>query len=655
MPKRPIRGTSRRAKGVDPEEAPGKLAAATANTLYQEMFATSPDGLLLIDAGTRRIVEFNDAACRQLGYTREEFGGLQLADYQAPGDSGEMDARFQRALREGATEFDTVQRTKTGEIRHVHVWARRLARDSRLLLHAIFRDVTERRQTEESLHLQSAALHAAAEAIVITDLAGAIQWVNPAFTQLTGYALEETLGRNPGELLKSGKHLPEFYRDFWETILGGRTWRGEMINRRKGGSLYHEEQTVTPILAASGTITHFVAIKEDITERLQLEAQFRQSQKMESVGQLASGIAHDFNNLLTVINGVSELLLTQMRRDDPVHADVQEIHRAGQRAATLTRQLLAFSRQQVLQPQIVNLGVVVAKMDSLLRHLVEESIDLVVVPASDIGNVKADPGQIEQVITNLVVNARDAMPQGGSLTIELENVTLDEEYARHHGAVVPLGPYVMLSISDSGIGMDEATRARIFEPFFTTKDPDKGTGLGLSTAYGIVKQSQGFIWVYSEVGHGTAFRIYLPEVFDPPESARPEVAVASPSGTETILLVEDNVGLRRLACRVLDPAGYAVLAAATGEEALRLLEEHQQPIHLLLTDLVMPGMSGRHLAEHLALTHPALKVLYMSGYTSDTLVRHGVLEAQVAFLSKPFTAVSLLQKVREVLDANRTK
>jgi PAS domain S-box-containing protein len=513
-------------------------------------------------------------------------------------------------------------------------------------------DITKRRQAEADLRMQSAALHAAADAIVITDRAGVIEWVNPAFTRLTGYPAQDALGKNPKDLVKSGKHAPAFYREFWETLLAGRTWHGEMINRRKDGSLYTEEQTVTPIFGASGAILHFVAIKEDITERLQLEAQFRQAQKMESVGQLASGIAHDFNNLLTVINGMSELVLEQeASHDGPLYADVQEIRRAGERAATLTRQLLAFSRQQILEPRVLNVHTVVAGMESLLRRLLGEDIDLVVVPTPDASCVKADPGQLEQVITNLAVNARDAMPQGGRLTIETQTVAIDEDAARQQGVAVPLGPYVLLAVSDSGVGMDEATRVHIFEPFFTTKGPGKGTGLGLSTVYGIVKQSQGFIRVESEVGQGTSVKILLPQVTEAAGPERPGPTVVSSSGTETILLVEDNAGLRKLATRLLEPAGYIVFGAATGEEALRLLEGHEKPVHLLLSDVVLPGMNGRRLAEQLAQTHPGIKVLYMSGYTSDTIVRHGVLEARMPFLTKPFTAAALLRKVREVLDS----
>jgi PAS domain S-box-containing protein len=340
---------------------------------------------------------------------------------------------------------------------------------------ALFEDITERRRTEELLRLEGAALHAAADAIIITDSAGVVEWVNQAFTQLTGYTAEEAIGRNPRDLVKSGKHSQAFYKEFWETILAGRTWHGEMINRRKDGSLYSEDQAVTPIRNASGAITHFVAIKEDVTERLQLEAQYRQAQRMESVGLLASGIAHDFNNLLTVINGMAELVLEQVSKDVPMYADVQEIHRAGLRAAALTRQLSAFSRQQALERRVMNLNTVVAGMESLLRRLLGEDIDLVAVLSPDVCSVRADPGQIEQVITNLAVNARDAMPQGGRLTIETQKVTIDNGRGHQHPEAVPPGSYVQLSVSDSGIGMDARAHLRAV---FHDQGPGQGHGAG---------------------------------------------------------------------------------------------------------------------------------------------------------------------------------
>ncbi len=519
-------------------------------------------------------------------------------------------------------------------------------------IYGAFQDITERRGRQESQRLQSAAVHAAADAIVITDRAGTIVFVNPAFTQLTGFAAEEALGKNPRDLIRSGKHTQEFFAALWSTILRGHTWRGEVINRKKDGSLYTERQVITPILDASGDITHFVAIKQDLTERLLLEAQFHQAQKMETVGRLASGIAHDFNNLLTVIIGMADLTLVQLGEDHPASDDIREIHAAGQRAAALTRQLLAFSRQQLMSPRVLNLNTVVGRMERMLQRLLGEDIDLRVVPAVDLWSVKADPGQVEQVITNLAVNARDAMPQGGQLTIESQNVEIDESYARQHGAAVPPGSYVRLVVSDSGVGMDDATRARIFEPFFTTKASGRGTGLGLSTVYGIVKQSLGFVWAYSEPGHGTSFTILLPRVSEVADGPQETSVVSSHGGSETLLLVEDNVGLRKLAIRFLEPAGYTVLSAPAADEAIHIAEHHDGPIHLLLTDVVMPGMSGRQLAERLLQGRPATKVLYMSGYTDDTIVRHGLLAENVHFIQKPFNAATLLKKVREVLESS---
>jgi CheY-like chemotaxis protein len=340
-----------------------------------------------------------------------------------------------------------------------------------------------------------------------------------------------------------------------------------------------------------------------------------------------------------------------LKGGDPLRADLEEIHNAGERAAVLTHQLLAFSRRQVLQPAVLNLNTLVAEMESMLRRLIGEDIDLVVVRAQGLGSIKADPGQIDQVIANLAVNARDAMPHGGKLTIETRDVELDADYARQHGVAVRPGPYVMLAITDTGTGMDEITRARIFEPFFTTKASDKGTGLGLSTVYGIVKQSEGLVWVYSEVGQGTSFKIYLPRVADVAGRTPQQPTIAPAHGTETILVVEDVEGLRKLAARMLHVAGYTVLTAADGQEARLLLERVDTPVHLMLTDVVMPGLSGPNLAQLFERSRPEMKVLYMSGYTDDTVMRHRILEEGLPFISKPFSVVGLTRKVREVLDS----
>jgi signal transduction histidine kinase/CheY-like chemotaxis protein len=379
------------------------------------------------------------------------------------------------------------------------------------------------------------------------------------------------------------------------------------------------------------------------------EEQLRQSQKMEAVGRLAGGVAHDFNNMLSVILSYSSMLSSELEPDDPNRADIEEIHKAGVRAAALTRQLLAFSRQQVLEPRVVKLEELVTGMRSMLDRLVGEDVELAFVGAAANGRVKCDPGQMEQVVMNLVVNARDAMPDGGRLTIETADVELDEDYAREHLGV-KAGPHVMLAVSDTGLGMDAATRARIFDPFFTTKEAGKGTGLGLSTVYGIVQQSNGSVWVYSEPGRGTTFKIYLPRTDASAARAADAVRSEARRGTETVLLVEDEPQLRALARGILARHGYDVLEAANGHEALLVCERHEGPIQALLTDVVMPKMNGRELADRVAHLRPDMRVLFMSGYTANVVVHHGVPENAVAFLQKPLTPESVLAKLRAVLD-----
>lgn len=516
-------------------------------------------------------------------------------------------------------------------------------------------DITERKQAEvaikEAEERYRSIFENAIEGIFQSTTDGKFISVNPAMARILGY-------ESPEELIASRTDIGiQHYVDpnSREQLLQLLAEQGIVVGYecevyRKNLSRIWVIENIRVICDESGTVLHYEGSIEDITERKMLEEQFRQSQKLEAVGMLAGGIAHDFNNLLTAITGYSSLTLMRLKAEDPLWQNIEEIKKAGDRAAALTRQLLAFSRKQVLQLQILNLNDVVSEMEKMLKRLIGEDIELRTVLDPELGTIKSDPGQIEQIIMNLLVNARDAMPQGGKLTIETKNVYLDEDYVRHHIAVNP-GPYVMLAVSDTGIGMDEKIRGHIFEPFFTTKEAGRGTGLGLSTVYGIVKQSGGNIWVSSEVGQGTIFNIYLPRTDEGTRDyKRSADTVADLHGTETILLVEDDEMVRKLASQVLEIYGYQVLEATNGGTAFLICERHSGPIHLLITDVIMPEISGLELANRLAQLRPDMKVLYMSGYTDNAIAHRGVLGEDANFIQKPFSPDALAYKVRELLD-----
>jgi PAS domain S-box-containing protein len=477
--------------------------------------------------------------------------------------------------------------------------------------------------------------------------AGFCSFVNPRITDLTGYLLGE-LYADP-ELCLRMVHPED--RPAMEALLRGEGPEAGTSSLRwihkSGATVWIEQHYV--MVREQGRLVAIECIARDITSRRQLEAQFLQAQKMEAVGRLAGGVAHDFNNLLTVINGYSAMALETLDEFDPLHEEMQEIYKAGERAASLTRQLLAFSRRQAVTPRILDLNLIVSDMDRMLRRVLGEDAVLNTTLETGLEAILADPGQIEQVILNLAVNARDAMPDGGRMLIETGNAVLDEDYARQHNAVVP-GSYVMLAVSDTGCGMDAETQAHIFEPFFTTKGEGQGTGLGLSMVFGIVQQSGGNIWVYSEPGKGTTFKIYFPVAGDRPAQAKHGPTSRQSTGTETILLVEDEEGVRNLIRTSLQRAGYTVLEARDGNEALLLYERHATSIDLILTDVVMPQMSGRELADRFAAIRPDVPLLFMSGYTAKAIVQHGVLDPQTPFLAKPFTPSTLTAKVRETLD-----
>ncbi len=649
--------------------------------------------------------------------------------------------------------------------------------DGSTLWYGFVDDITDRKRADQRLQLLYTALESAANAVVLTDSSGDIIWVNAAFTVLTGYSATEAIGQNP-RMLRSGKHSKSFYKAMWDTLQKGHVWSGEIVNRRKDGTLYTELMTITPVSDEPYGVTHFIAIKQDVTQRImaeeairlneerlrlaqdaanlgvfevefpsgkrkwspemfrifgyasvsppssseevlrmchpddrlllekqyalleagnrlhvecriiqtggemrwveisakaieddaghpirylgivrdvterhQLEAQLRQAQKMEAVGRLAGGVAHDFNNILMIITGYGDLLKEQLGSDESLRRMIEEIIGAANRAASLTHQLLAFSRKQVLMPKVLDLNDVLADIGKMLPRLIGEDIDLNMVLGNDLGRVMADSSQIQQVVMNLVVNARDAMPDGGRLTIKTANVKWDEISAQMSGIEAKPGPFVLLSVADNGIGMDRETRAHLFEPFFTTKDVDKGTGLGLSMAYGVVKQSGGFIWVDSEPRQGTTFRIYLPGVDEKKaESLANKITPKIRKCTETILLVEDEQDVRELIAGFLRAQGYAVLEAHNPRVAIEIAEQQHGRIHLLITDITMPEMNGAELAKQLKAKRPEMTVLYISGYTDQGIKVGATMDVNVNFLQKPFAFDVLGQKLRELLE-----
>jgi len=513
----------------------------------------------------------------------------------------------------------------------------------------VSRDITERKREEEDIRRLAAIVESSFDAIMSTTLEGSVLTWNSGAERIYGYSAAEIIGRNIGIVVPAEQH------DEVSGVLG-KVKQGEKLEQfettavRKDGKVIHILLTASPIKDASGRIVGISDIVRDISDDKRMEQMFRQAQKMEAVGRLAGGVAHDFNNLLGVIIGYTETLLDRIGHDAELRGQAEQIGKAANRAAALTRQLLAFSRQQVLEPKILNLDIVVAEVEKMLHRLIGEDIEILTLLNSSPGSVKADQGQMEQVIMNLAVNARDAMPQGGKLIIETSNVEAGEEYAQSHQPFLA-GWYILLTVSDTGTGMDQETKSHLFEPFFTTKELGRGTGLGLATVYGVVKQSGGYIWAYSEPGHGSVFKIYLPRV----DQAALKIRASGESvqllrGTETVLLVEDEQSLRALTRDLLERSDYKVLEASSGDHALEVAERHGGPIHLLLTDVVMPGMNGAALAANLAPLHPEMKVLFMSGYTGGFATQIGLLGAGATVLQKPFSRDALLRKLREVLE-----
>ncbi|MDD2467841.1 MAG: PAS domain S-box protein [Desulfobulbus sp.] len=510
-------------------------------------------------------------------------------------------------------------------------------------------EIQIRKAKEAELQKVMLAIEQAGETILITDPDGKIQYVNPAFETASGYTPAEAIGKTSA-ILKSGQQDEALYQNLWETIASGQVWKGRLVNKRKDGKLYTEAATISPVFDATGKIINYIGVKRDITAQLELTAQFQQAQKMESVGRLAGGVAHDYNNMLSVILGYTEMALEKVPPSDPLHEDLQLVFDAARRSTDITRQLLTFARKQTISPVVLDLNTTVDGMLKMLLRLIGEDISLVWMPAFKVWPVKFDPSQLDQILANLCINARDAIKGVGKVTIETANVSFDEAYCAMHRGFTP-GAFVMLAVSDDGCGMDKKTLNQIFEPFFTTKGIGKGTGLGLATVYGIVKQNHGFINVYSEPNNGTIFKIYIPQdsagIEDQKDAKSPRLPLAR---GETILLVEDEPALLVMVKRLLESLGYTVLSAASPSKALNLAKNHIGEIHLLLTDVIMPEMNGRDLAHQLVGLCPRTKHLFMSGYTAEVIAHQGILDKGVNFIQKPLSKKDLAAKVREILD-----
>ena len=606
----------------------------------------------------------NPAGLKVTGFSLEELRQFNYQDLIVPEHRERITSIYIKQFRErqATTHLEFPFFNKSGEVVWIGQNASLVIEDGKVVgFHIISRDITERKHAEEALRSSEEKYRTILENIedgyYEIDIAGNFTFFNDSVCRILGYSKEEMVGMNFRQYTdqESAKKIYQIFNMVYRTGQPVRISDWDSI--RKDGTKRCHEGSVSLIKDSSGNRTGFRGIVRDITERKKaekeranLEEQLRQSQKMEAIGHLAGGIAHDFNNLLTIIKGYSQLSLLELKEGDPLKENTEEIQKAADRAANLTRQLLAFSRRQVLEMKVLDLNTLLGDLEKMLRRTISEDIELVTLMADNLERVKVDPGQIEQAVMNLAVNARDVMPNGGKLTIETANVELDEAYARQHTSVVP-GRYVMLSVSDTGAGMTPEIKEKIFEPFFTTKEKGKGTGLGLSTVYGIVKQSGGNIWVYSEPGQGTAFKIYFPRMDEPLDEIEKKVLKEEiPRGNETILLVEDDDDVLKLAVQVLMKQGYRVLDAPQGLDAFLIAEKHQGPIHLLVTDVVMPKVNGHELAERMATIRPGIKVLYMSGYTDNAIAHHGILEKGMNYIQKPFSVDGLAIKVREVLD-----
>lgn len=583
------------------------------------------------------------------GYTEAEFMALSLHDIDVPESEALIEERMRMIVEKGEATFEVEHFRKDGTIIPLEVLVKAVEHGGVPAFLSIANDITQRKEADSERERLLIAIEQAGETILITDPEGVIQYVNPAFERSSGFSWDDAVGNKPS-ILKSGDQDDFLYESLWRTISSGANWQGRMVNRRKNGTLYTEDVHISPVFDTSGQIVNYVAVKRDITKELEVERQYRQAQKMEAIGQLTGGVAHDFNNLLQVINGATDMALADLEPQHPARSMLAEVSKAGQRAVRLVEQLLLFSRRQIMRPRATDLNAVIGDLLKMLRRIIGENIRLEWLPGRFLASVYADQAMMEQVVVNLCINARDSMPAGGTLTIETQNVRVDSDYCDMHTWAKP-GRYVLLSITDTGCGMEPETLERIFEPFFSTKAEGKGTGLGLATVYGIVKQHEGMINAYSELGKGSTFKVYLPQCDRKAEDVGSMIQGVVRGGKETVLLAEDDAMVRNLAKTVLERAGYHVLLAKDGMEAMQLFEKFHDEVDVALLDVVMPNMGGVEAFEQMRALRPVLKALFVSGYSSNAIHTNFVLHQGVELLQKPYGPESLLRALRAVLDS----
>jgi len=619
---------------------------------YKAIFDNASVGIDMVDA-EGRFLQVNDALTQILGFSREELLKMTLFDVSHPDDVEVSRLYYDKMVLGGTGSYRFQKRyiKKDGSVvwADVYVYALRDATGDCLVSIGVISDITQRVTAELERRRLASAIEQAVEGVVITDAKGTIEYVNSGLEKMTGYAGNELIGRTPG-ILKSGEHDNAFYRKLWETITRGEVWTGRFVNKRKDGRLYHADTTISPVRDSSGKVVNFVAVKRDVTEHLDLSKQLLQAQKMEAVGTLAGGIAHDFNNILQVALGYSELILGDDDLPRHYRADLTNINESARRGADLVRRLLTFSRKTEINPQPLNLNRRIHEVRKMLERTLPKMIPIQIFLEENLATVNADPTEIDQVLMNLAVNARDAMPDGGNLIFETANIDLDEDYARTHLEVTP-GHYVRLTVTDTGSGMDRDILEHIFEPFYTTKGTGEGTGLGLAVVHGIVKHHGGHIQCYSEPGHGTTFKIYLPALIWDEKPDGTTVKAMPRGGPETILLVDDEEFIRDLGSRILTRAGYKVITATNGKEALELYKAQTERISLVILDLIMPEMGGKQCLEALLSFDSTVKVVVASGYSAHGLIKDAVTLGAKGFVNKPYDIRQMREVVRVVLDA----